>query len=138
MREAMRARSQTADNKFRKGGLRMKTNKYSKEMPRRMYTFFRDYNGDGVPSFSKFALSSGLTLEGLHEMRRHPKFDEAYRECLEIRRDRLIDAALSKRHDSSLTKFLLSAEYKMGEQTAPAGENGIELTLEVIGEGKDV
>lgn len=105
--------------------------KYKKDLPRRMYTYFVSYDGAGVPSFSKFARSIGVTLHDLTLMRAHPKFDEAYLECNEIRRDYLIDQALAKRYDSSFTRFLLSAEYGMGEDDGGANEP-LKVTVEVV------
>ncbi len=85
--------------------------KYSKDLPRQMYTYFTTFcEGTGAPSFSKFARQRGLTLQELLSYRKHGNFDRAYRECSEIRRDYLIDMALCKRFDSSFTKFLLSEE----------------------------
>ncbi len=97
-----------------------------------MYTYFHSYCDTGAPSFSKFARSIGITLDELEGLRRHKKFDEAYRECGEIRRDYLIDNALTKRHDPSFVKFLLISEFGMGENTAPDGDRVMSVTLEVI------
>ena len=76
--------------------------KYTCDMPRLLYTYFISYSdGAGAPSFHKFARSIGATLEDVIGFRRHPEFERAYRECNEIRRDYLIDAALTRRYDSS-------------------------------------
>ena len=94
-----------------------------------MYTYFTTYSqSTGAPSFMKFALAIGVTLEELNSYRKHRKFDEAYRECCEIRKDYLIDMALNRRFDSSFTKFLLS------EIEAPlqSGDNEFKLSLEVL------
>ena len=89
---------------------------YSNDLPRRMYTYFTTYNGNtGAPSFMKFALLIGVTLEELCSYRRHKEFDRSYRECCEIRKDYLIDMALNKRFDPSFTKFLLSEAEKDGD-----------------------
>ena len=102
--------------------------KYTKDLPRKMYSFFTSYEGSGsLPSFEKFARSLGTTLAVLESFRRHEKFDEAYTECNEIRRDYLIDAALSKRFDSSFTKYLL--EYEYGEGSA---ENEFSISVRVL------
>ena len=104
---------------------------YDRELPRKMYSYFSAYSESGAPSFSKFARLAGLTLEELERFRSHKEFDRAYRECSEIRRDYLIDAGLTKRCDPSLVKYLLGAEFKMGEDVT--GDNGqLNLTLEVI------
>ena len=84
--------------------------KYSRKFPSEMYRFFRDYDGAGMPSFTKFALTVGTTTEMLEEFRSHKEFDRAYRECCEIKRDYLIDRALSKRFDPTFVKFMLSSE----------------------------
>ncbi len=111
----------------------MKSARYSSDMPRKMYTYFLTYEGtQGAPSFSKFARSIGITLEDLRAFRKYDEFDKAYRECNEIRRDYLIDTALTKRYDSSLVKFLLSSEYGMGGEEKK--EKEIAVTLEVIGD----
>ena len=105
---------------------------YTKDLPRRLYTFFKDYDGPGVPSFSKFARSIGATLIEIERYRKHYEFDRAYRECSEIRRDYLIDNGLTKRFDSSFTKFILSTEFRMGEEKISDDERNIQLTLEVV------
>ena len=103
--------------------------KYSSDMPGRMYSFFTGYSDNGAPSFSKFARSIGVTLEHVQKFRRKKEFDRAWRECNEIRRDYLIDCALTKRHDPSFTKFLLSAEY--GEEADDASDGELTCRLEV-------
>lgn len=95
-----------------------------------MYGYFTTYDEVGAPSFTKFARSIGVTLSELSEMRVHKRFDEAYRECSEIRRDYLIDTALAKKHDPSFVKFLLTTEFGMGESTE--ADNELKITLEVI------
>ena len=82
--------------------------------------------GDSViPSFSKFARSIGMTVADLTEFRKNKKFDKAWCECIEIRRDYLIDLAITKRGDSSFAKFLLSE--------ADDGEDGtLDFRLTVI------
>jgi len=89
--------------------------KYSKDLPRRMYAFFIGYSEQGAPSFSKFARSIGATLEDLMKFKEKEEFGRSWRECDEIRRDYLIDCALSRRHDPSFSKFLISLEYTDGE-----------------------
>ena len=109
-----------SDKRIRKG--------YSTKFPREMYLFFSSYSGEGLPSFRKFAQSIGLTLGEITEFRKHREFDRAYRECSEIRRDYLIDNALTRRFDPSFTKFLLS------ESEGDGGGEGAKLSvlLEVI------
>lgn len=97
-----------------------------------MYTFFTTFSeAHGAPSFSKFARSIGRTLEDIEAFRANKEFERAYRECCEIRRDYLTDNALSKRFDSSFTKFVLTEEFG-----ARDGEEGGELavTLKVLSE----
>ena len=104
--------------------------KYDKNLPRKMYTYFTTYDSAGAPSFTKFARSIGTTLSEINRMRKNKRFDEAYRECSEIRRDYLIDTALTKRHDPTFVKFLLTTEFGMGDSTV--GDNELKVTLEVI------
>ena len=94
----------------------------------RMYLFFTGYDGRGVPSITKFAASVGMTTEELESFRRHRRFERAYRECQEIRRDYLIDRALDRRFDPSFTKFLLSAD---DERDTATGDGELVLQLEV-------
>ena len=107
-----------------------KGRKYDKGLPLRMYTFFRSYSDVGAPSIAKFAWSIGATVAEVESFRKHKEFERAYRECSEIRRDYLIDNALGKRFDSSLTKFLLSVEYGMGEDTDTGGT--LDVKVEVV------
>ncbi len=107
--------------------------KYNKDLPKRMYSFFIGYSDIGAPSFVKFARSIGVTLSELEGFRIHKIFDRAWRECGEIRRDYLIDCALTKRHDSSFSKFLLQAEFDMEKDGGSEGGE-VALTLEVLPE----
>ena len=103
--------------------------KYSKDLPRRMYLYFTGYSeAVGAPSFPKFARSIGATVAELESFKNRPQFLRAWRECTEIRRDYLIDSALSRKFDPSFTKFLLSEEEASGE----GGEGGLSVLLEVI------
>ena len=113
-------------------------NKYSSNMPRLLYTFFISYNeSTGAPSFEKFARSIGVTLEDVESYRTHSEFERAYRECSEIRRDYLIDSALTRRYDSSFTKFILSTEYGMGEKDKSGEDTELSVTLEVLSDEKN-
>ena len=103
----------------------------SADMTRKMYIFFRDYADSGVPSFSKFARSVGITLAELESERVSEEFDRAYRECNEIRRDYLIDNALTRRHDPSFTKFLLSSEFSMGDDDDD-DTRSLDVRIEVV------
>ena len=105
---------------------------YTDDLPGKMYTFFRNYSDIGAPSFLKFATSVNMTLADIESFRKEEKFDRAYRECSEIRRDYLIDNGLTKRFDSSFTKFILSTEFRMGEEKISDEERNIQLTLEVV------
>lgn len=104
----------------------MAKRKCTKELCEKMYGFFKNYSGDGAPSFSKFARESGLTSERLESFRKNAEFDRIYRECMEIRRDIIIDKALCKRADASFAKFLLA------EEGGGSGEDRIDLTITVI------
>ena len=108
-----------------------KKRKYDKTMPAAVYTYFRDFSEGGAPSLSKFARLVGITLEELSRWRAgQPKFDAACRECSEIRRDYLIDSALTRRQDPSFTKFLLTTEFGMGEEGE--ADRRLEVSLELI------
>lgn len=106
-----------------------KGKKYKKDMPSRLYTYFYGFEDTGAPSFSKFARRVGATLEDITRWRGHAEFDRAWRECCEIRRDYLIDNALTRRHDPSFVKFLLTTEFGMGEDKA---DGTLDVRLEVI------
>ena len=107
--------------------------KYTCDLPRKMYTFFKNYSDAGAPSFMKFAISIGATLDDIERYRKHSEFDRAYRECSEIRRDYLIDNGLSRRSDPSFTKFILTSEFRLGDDGINDEERNVQLTLEVIG-----
>lgn len=107
--------------------------KYESTLPKKMYSYFHSFCDVGAPSFSKFARSIGVTLPELEGYRKHGKFERAWRECSEIRRDYLIDSALTKRHDSSFTKFILQAEYGLDEPgRGDAPDSELKVTLEVL------
>ena len=101
---------------------------YRRDLPHKLYVFFASYSDSGVPSFLKFARSIGATTEDVEAFREHKEFDRAYRECERIRRDYLIDNALSKRFDASFTKFLLS------EETGDGNDGKIDFTLSIVDE----
>lgn len=106
--------------------------KYSKDLPRKMYLYFISYSESfGAPSFEKFARSIGTTLGQLELFRTKKAFDLAWKECIEIRRDYLIDAALSKRFDASLVKFLITNEFGL-EKEGEASDEGLTVKLEVV------
>ena len=103
--------------------------KYTPTLAEDMISFFESYDQSfGAPSFEKFARARGITLSELQRFRRYKKFDAAYRECGEIRRDYLIDMALTKRFDPSFAKFLLTLE---SPDESKDGE--LAVSLEVVG-----
>ena len=110
----------------------MRKMKYTEDLPRKMYTYFISFNDFGAPSFSKFARSIGATLKTVEEFRSRREFQKAYEECSEIRRDYLIDNALAKRFDASVTKFLLASEYGMDREDLSEDEKNLTVSLEVI------
>ncbi|MBO7304213.1 MAG: hypothetical protein J6V09_03240 [Clostridia bacterium] len=113
-----------------------KKTKYKSDMPRLLYSFFISHSEGGAPSFQKFARSIGITLAELEGYRTRKEFDRAWRECNEIRRDYLIDAALTRRHDPSFVKFLLSSEYGMGEKDKEPTDTALTVSLDVLTDGK--
>ena len=90
--------------------MRKKELKYTDGLSGLMYSYFLNYQEAGVPSFDKFAKSIGTTYARLEGFRSRRKFERAWRECNEIRRDYLIDGALTRRFDPSFVKFLLTEE----------------------------
>ena len=111
--------------------------KYTKEMPKLLYTSFASHTDKrSAPSFSKFARSIGATLGEISEFKEHKEFERAWKECNEIRRDYLIDMALTKQFDPSLVKFLLTAEFGMGEKEDKS-EGALDVTLTVISEDEN-
>lgn len=95
-----------------KGVILKKGKKYTADLPRLLYSSFLAMVNDGVPpSFSKFAVSTGMTVAELESFKaKHAEFDRAWRECIEIRRDYLTDSALTRRYDPSFVKFLLTEQ----------------------------
>ncbi len=108
----------------------MKTKKqgYERDLPRRLYTFFAGYDDEkSAPSLPKFARANGFTTEALLAFQKHEDFARALRECSEIRRDYLIDRALTKRFDASFVKYLLDGEGDQGTE-----DTSLSVTLEVL------
>ena len=101
--------------------------KYTSSLADEMTAFFDSYEDRGAPSFEKFARLKKIPLATLVEFRKHQKFDRAYRECSEIRRDYLIDRALDKRFDPTFVRHLLTEE----AEEEPAFTQTT-LTLEVV------
>ena len=104
--------------------------RYDPGLPQRMYKYFVGYGDVGAPSFVKFARLSGYTTAELESFRDRVKFDRAWRECSEIRRDYLIDMALTKRHDASFTKFLMQEEH--GSGTDESEDEGLDVRVEIV------
>lgn len=104
-----------------------------KELARKMYRYFISYTDVGAPSFSKFARSVGMTYAELMNLGENEEIKRACEECSEIRRDYLIDMALAKKQDASMTKFILTSEFGMGEHERSDGDGRLDLRLEVIG-----
>ncbi len=103
---------------------------YSRDLPRRMYIFFSSYNeNDSAPSFEKFAAHIGTTAEDLNAFRSHSAFDKAFRVCQGLRRDYLIDRALTKRFDASFVKFLLTED---NAANTSKDEGMLDVTVKVI------
>ena len=107
---------------------RIKKAKYKDELCTRMYLYFLGYEDRGLPSFTKFAKSVGLATADIERFRKIPRFEAAYRECQEIRRDYLIDRALDKRFDPSFAKFLISCESD-NQSRDDAGDITLHLTV---------
>ena len=103
--------------------------KYRKELPRELYSYFVSAT-ESLPSFSKFARGIGLTLEDLKAFRKKQEFDRAWRDCIEIRRDYLIDAALAKRADPSFVKYLLSEEMPLQKEGDTPNELSVCISVE--------
>ena len=97
-----------------------------KGIEREMYCYFSSYSDVGAPSFAKFARKKGLTTAELLSLRSKKKFNLAYVECVQIRRDYLIDKALTKGFDGSFVKFLLDVEFDEDDS------NELCIRLEVI------
>lgn len=108
-----------------------KGKKYDSTFPKQLYLFFINaVNDSSIPSFSKFARSVGLTLSELEAFKKHDEFERSWRDCLEIRRDYLTDCALTRRYDPSFVKFLLSAEFGVGEKS-DEDDKDISVTITV-------
>ena len=103
-----------------------KKGKYNPSIPREMYLYFVSYADKGAPSFEKFARSRGITTSELLDLRKHKKFEQAYEECQRIRRDCLIDGALTRAFDPSFVKFLLGVDDEAAE------DSEIKVSVEVV------
>ncbi len=82
------------------------------------------------PSFSKFARSLGMTLSELELLREDPEFDRIWLDCIEIRRDYLIDKALTRSCDPSFVKFILSGE--AGTEEGDNEDREVNVTITVV------
>ncbi len=112
--------------------------KYTSDMPRLLYAFFVSQADEGrLPSFAKFARSIKATPDDIERFRKNAEFERAYRASNEIRRDYLTEAALTRRYDGSFTKFILAAEYGMGEKDKENDGTGLDVTLKVLSGSKN-
>lgn len=97
-----------------------------------LLSYFRHYEGEGAPSFVKFATAHDMSPSDIEALRTHREFEGVYQTCREIRRDILIDNALCKRADSSLVRFLLTAEFHMGAENVSKEERQLSVLLTVV------
>lgn len=124
--------AQRTDGLPRGAGKRRRRAVYRKDLPKQIYLYFlRAAEAGEIPSLHKFAVLSGMTTEELTGFRRRAEFDRAVRECEAIRKDLLIDAALGKKVDGTFAKFLLAAEFGMGEKDE-GSDRELAVTLEVV------
>ncbi len=82
------------------------------------------------PSFSKFARNLGMTLSELSLLRENPEFDRIWLDCIEIRRDYLIDKALTRSCDPSFVKFILTGE--AGTEDGDTEDREFNVTITVV------
>ena len=104
-----------------------------------MCAFFSEYDPkEGVPHFGQFARSIGVSPEVLDDWcRRHPVFAQAYRRCLEIQRERLINGGLTKRFDPRFARFMLAAVHHMQEKDASPADEAREVVVRFEGGSAD-
>lgn len=109
--------------------MKVKKMKYTPELAAKMYLFFSSYDdAKSAPSFSKFARKIGTTLSILEGFRSNKRFDDAWNECNEIRRDYLTDRALTKVFDPTFTRHLLADDESSSET-----DEGISISITVEG-----
>ena len=88
--------------------------RYEKKIGERMLRYFVE--GDGFPTFVKFARLCGVTPADLEKWRKTSKhFREVYGQCCAILCDTVADGALHRTLDPSFSKFYLSTQHGWGE-----------------------
>ncbi len=96
-----------------------------------MLAFFRDYDGEGLPTFTKFAERMGTDTASLLESP-SPCFRRAYEECRHILCDRIADGALTRRLDPSFAKFYLSSPlFGFGVEEERTGALPFEVNIKI-------
>lgn len=97
-----------------------------KELAKKMLSYFRtagtpgsEYEED-IPSFVRFAQREDLFTEDLLTFQEENTFfGRVYAECEKIRTDRIIDGALHKRFDASVSRMLIAAYAGISDKAAP-------------------
>lgn len=117
----------------------MKNIDYRDEYAEAMCAFFAGYDPkEGVPHFGAFARSLGVSPDVLDGWcREHPSFADAWRVCLEIQRERLINGGLTKRFDPRFARFMLSAVHRMQEKDDSAADEVREVVVRLEGEARE-
>lgn len=106
------------------------TNESIEELGVKLRSYFLASAEDpSPPSFSKFARSREMTLSELKRYRENENFDRIWLDCIEIRRDYLIDKALTRSCDPSFVKFILSTEDGCEADGSEDGNLNINITV---------
>ena len=108
--------------------------RYQKQIGEKMLRYFVE--GDGFPTFVKFAKLMGVTpadLDGWRKTSKH--FREVYGQCAEILCDAVAEGALHRRLDPSFSKFYLATQHGWGE--GPKGDGEFVLRVTVGNGGKE-
>ncbi len=108
----------------------------TKSLEEEMLRYFRTAGtaesafAEDLPSFVRFAHRAGIDMQTLRSLcEKDTSFARVYRECEEILEDRIIDAALHKRFDSSFAKFLLAARFGLSEKKSETEDETFDLTI---------
>lgn len=96
------------------------------ELAKKMLFYFEtagtpgsEYKED-IPSFVRFARSEGIFTDDLLLYKeKNAFFSRIYTECEKIRTDRIIDGALHKRLDASVSRMLIAAYTGLSDKAAP-------------------
>lgn len=92
--------------------------KYKPSYCRKLWEYFMNYDGKGIPQMSEFARSIPVTVKTLRNWRNnHEDFSVVYEACMDYQAELLNNGGLTGTMNPRMVQFILSANHKVREYT---------------------